>query len=130
MRTAITTAAVVALIATGAGSAAARQIETPAGPSAAGIHADGLRWQAKADWYLHHKDLVTSPNAQDVARGDYPGMQSGSVAHPRMQAARTVEIAGSGFDWADAAIGAGLATALLLSAAGASAMRRQHPAAR
>jgi hypothetical protein len=39
-------------------------------------------------------------------------------------------ITDGGFDWADAGIGAGLATALLLSAAGASAIRRQHPAVR
>ena len=35
--------------------------------------------------------------------------------------------ADSGFDWAAAAIGAGLAAALLLTAAGLAAVRRQHP---
>jgi hypothetical protein len=39
-------------------------------------------------------------------------------------------ITDGGFDWADAGISAGLATALLPSAAGASAIRRQHPAVR
>jgi hypothetical protein len=110
MRTAIATASVVALLAAGTGSAAARSIDP-------GIHAHGLRYKAEAAYYMHH---TSSPNAQDVARDVYPGMRP----------ARVVEVAASGFDWADAGIGAGLAAALLLSAAGASALRREHPVTR
>jgi hypothetical protein len=114
MRTTITTASLVALLATGAGSAAASPRVDP------GIHAQGLRYKAEAAYYLHH---TTSPNAQDVARGVYPGMRPA-------QPARTVAVARSGFDWGDAGIGAGLTAALLLSAAGAAAVLRQHPTPR
>ncbi len=112
MRTAITTASLIALLATGAGSAAASPRIDP------GVHAQGLRYKAEATYYVHH---TSSPNAQDVAHGVYPGM---SPAQP----AQTVEVAGSGFHWGDAGIGAGLTAVLLLSAAGAAALRRQHPA--
>jgi hypothetical protein len=44
---------------------------------------------------------------------------------------RVTRVADGGFDWSDAGIGAGLAAAVLLSAAGASTLRRQHsPATR
>ena len=116
MRTIVTTASVIALLATGAGSAAARPIDP-------GIHAQGLRDKAEALFYLHH----ASPDAQDVARGVYPGMQPVQAA---VRPTRPVEPAGSGFDWADAGIGAGFAVIVLVSAAGASALRRPHPATR
>ena len=60
--------------------------------------------------------------ARDVAA-------QGSLAP--VEIVRVTRVAGGGFDWVDAGIGAGLAAALRLSAAGASTLRRQHaPATR
>ena len=122
MRTTITTASVVAPLATGAGSASARAIDTPIARANPGIHAHVTSHKAEVPYSLHH----TSPDAQDVARGVYPGMQ---LVQAAVAPARPV-VADSGFDWADAGIGAGFAAVVLLSAAGASALRRPHPTAR
>jgi hypothetical protein len=138
MRAIITTATVVALLAAGAGSAASaprthrQDLRSPdavdaatradaakqplrgppTAPSAAGTHADALRYQAEAAYYRHHRN---------VAPGSKPAPAT---------AVHVTRLTDGGFDWADAGIGAGLAAALLLSAAGASALRRQHPATR
>ena len=80
----ITTLSVTALLAVGAGPAAARPADMPPGHS--------------------------------------PYSSPAPVAH----VAHT-QIADDGIDWTDVGIGAGLAAALLLSAAGVTAVRRQPP---
>jgi hypothetical protein len=157
MRATITTATVVALLATGAGSAAARPADTPtARPADApttridadamrGIHVDGLRYQAQAAYYRHHGNATLaskpapapkpgqdyrSPDARDAAagRGTFNSPKVIVVKSQPQPAVHVTHLTDGGFDWADGAIGAGLAAALLLSAAGASALRRKHPA--
>jgi hypothetical protein len=157
MRAIITTGTVVALLATGAGTAAARPADMPPSHETGvqrasigagamrGIHADGLRLQAEAAAYRHDRDVafatrrsrggvprqdLRSPDARDAAAGRRTGHgPQVVVVRQHAQPVRVTRLADSGFGWADAGIGAGLATALLLSAAGASALRRQHPAA-
>jgi hypothetical protein len=109
MRSTLTTASVVALLATGAGSAAARPIDPTDGARARPMQPTAS--QAVRD----HEHGVARPSRSAVA-----------AYAPSVHVTRLTD----GFDWADAGIGAGLAAALLLSAAGASALRRQHPASR
>jgi hypothetical protein len=97
---------VVALIALGAGPAAAQSDVSPARADAA-IHAQAMRAQGQ---HYNGRDLVTESSTTPAPV---------RIVH--------VTSAGSGFDWADAGIGAGLAAALLLTAAGVSTIRRQHP---
>jgi|tagenome__1003787_1003787.scaffolds.fasta_scaffold20961196_3 hypothetical protein len=115
MRTTLTTASVVVLLATGAGSAAARPIDLTDGAAA----------------------RPTQPTASQALRDREHGIDQ--PAGPAVPASRqpapapivhVTRLIDGGFDWADAGIGAGLTAALLLSAAGASALRRQHPVAR
>jgi hypothetical protein len=157
MRATITTGTVVALLATSAGTAAARPADMPPShatdvPSASidagamrGIDADGLRLQAEAAAYRRDRDValatrpsraalprqdLRSPDTRDAAAGRRAGHgPQVVVVGQRPQRVRVTRLADGGFGWTDAGIGAGLATALLLSAAGASALRRQHPAA-
>ncbi|HEX4690549.1 MAG TPA: hypothetical protein VH276_07640 [Solirubrobacteraceae bacterium] len=98
MRTTLTTACVAALLAAGAGSAVAAPGE-PEARSDAAIHAQAMRAQG-----VHQMQLAKAP----------------------VQIARQPLIEG-GFEWADAGIGAAFAAALLLSAAGVSAVRRHSP---
>jgi len=111
MRATLTSISVVALLAGSAGSAAAR----PAMPIArtdAALHAQAMRSQG-----LHYAQL----------RRDVSTVVSPSEPAPvRVVRAPLVD---GGFEWADAGIGAGLAAALLLSAAGVSAVRRHPPMA-
>ena len=99
MRATLTTACVAALLAAGAGSAAARP-DVPEAQTEAAIHAQAMRAQG-----VHQMQLAKAPTVQ-IAR------------QPLIE---------GGFEWADAGIGAGFAAALLLSAAGVSAVRRHSP---
>jgi hypothetical protein len=99
MRATLTTACVAALLAAGAGSAAAAPGQSEARSDAA-IHAQAMRAQG-----VHQMQLAKAP-VVEVAR------------QPLIE---------GGFEWADAGIGAGFAVALLLSAAGVSAVRRRSP---
>jgi hypothetical protein len=120
MRLTLTAISVAALLAIGAGSAAARpadvpipgndapppaQTDVPTARSDAAQHAQAIRSLG-----LHHRHLTS------VASSTKP------APAPTVQVTRVDD----GFDWADAGIGAGVATALLLvSAAGVAAVRRQ-----
>jgi hypothetical protein len=110
MRATLTTLSAVALLAAGAGSAAARPADMPLHRSDAASHAQALRTQS-----LNYHHLG----------GDRP-----TVASPVQPApapiVRVTRTADGGFGWADAGIGAGVAAALLLGAAGVSGVRRQH----
>jgi hypothetical protein len=99
MRATLTTACVAALLAAGAGSAVAAPGE-PEARSDAAIHAQAMRAQG-----VHRMQLAKAPVVQ-IAR------------QPLIE---------GGFEWADAGIGAAFAAALLLSAAGVSAVRRHSP---
>jgi hypothetical protein len=105
MRATLTTAAVVALLAAGAGPAFARP-EPTTGRADAAIHAAAVRVQG-----LHQEQLA----AVAASRPPAPA-----------PVVRVSRVADGGFDWIDAGIGAGLVAALLLSAAGVSTLRRQH----
>jgi hypothetical protein len=108
MRATITTASVVALLAASAGSAAARP-DIPSARTDAALHARAMRGQGAHYTQLRrHQVTVASP-----------GTPAATV--------RVAPLADGGFQWADAGIGAGFAAALLLSAAGVSAVRRHPP---
>ena len=108
MRATLTAISAVALLAATAGPAAARPADMP------------LR-QGPAP--LHRAVVVPSRGVQHR----YLGSDATAVPAPA-QTAPTVRVttADNGVNWADIGIGAGLACALLLSAAGVSAARR-HP---
>ena len=110
MRATLTTICAAALLAAGAGSAAARPADMPVHRSDAARHAQALRTQSVN---YHHLG------------GDRPTVASPAQPAPA-PIVRVIRAADGGFDWADAGIGAGLSAALLLSAAGVSALRRQH----
>jgi hypothetical protein len=112
MRATFTAISVAALLAAGAGSAAARPIDMPLAGSAAAQQTEATPRVA-----VQHHDLCTDATAVPTTHPSTPAR----VVH----VARTRE-AGDGIDWTDVGIGAGLAVALLLSAAGVSAVRR-HP---
>jgi hypothetical protein len=138
MRATLTTISAVALLAAGAGPAAART-DLPTARGDATLHAQAVHEQRL------QRRLTT------VARPDNPTARSGAALHAqavreqRLQRRLTTAasageaapapivrvirapVTDGGFDWADAGIGAGLAAALLLSAAGVSAVRRQPP---
>ena len=120
MRATLTTISVAALLAAGAGSAAARpadvpipgndapppaQTDVPTARTDAAQHAQAIRSLG-----LHNRHLT------GVASSTTPA--PAPIVH--------VTRVDDGFDWADAGIGAGVATGLLLlSAAGLAAIRRQ-----
>jgi len=120
MRATLTTISVAALLAVGAGSAAARpadvpiprndapppaQTDVPTAGTDAAQHAQSIRSLG-----LHNRHLAS------VATSTKPA--PAPIVH--------VTRVDDGFDWADAGIGAGVATGLLLlSAAGLAAVRRQ-----
>ena len=119
MRTTLTAISVAALLAAGAGSAAARPADVPIPRSDAALQAqadiptartDALQHaQAMRSLALNNRHAIVAPSAQPAPA-------------PTVHVTRVDD----GFDWADAGIGAGVATALLLlSAAGMAAMRRQ-----
>ena len=111
MRSALTTITAAALLATSAGPAAAR-LDAPLSASHATPHATATGVQGRQYRHLGGDVVaVATPNEFSAA--------------PIVRVA-TPPAADSGFAWADAGIGAGLAAALLLSAAAASAIRRQR----
>ena len=123
MRTALTTISVAALLAAGAGSAAARPADVPIPRSDAAVPAQADIPTARSDaaqharamrsLALHNRHAIVTPSAQPAPA---------PIVH--------VTRVDDGFDWADAGIGAGVATGLLLlSAAGLAAVRRQPRAA-
>ena len=119
MRTTLTAVSVAALLAAGAGPAAARPADVPIAPSDATPPAHGDIPTARTDaaqharamhsLALHNRHAIVAPSAQPTPA-------------PTVHVTRVDD----GFDWADAGIGAGVATALLLlSAAAVVAVRRQ-----
>jgi hypothetical protein len=111
MRSTLTTITAAALLATSAGPAAAR-LDAPLSASHAAHHATATGVQGRQFRYLG-RDLVAVASPSERAPA------------PIVRVA-TPPAADSGFAWADAGIGAGLAAALLLSAAAASAIRRHR----
>ena len=126
MRSTLTTISVAALIAAGAGSAAAHPADMPSPGSDAALRAQADVPTARSDAAQHAQAMHTlglhSRNVTGVATSTKP------APSPVVRVTRVND----GFDWADAGIGAGVATALLLlSAAGIAAIRRQpRPASR
>ena len=108
MRATLTTLTAAALLAAGAGSAAARPADLPVAHSDAARHAQAVRTQP-----VNHLG------------GDRPTVASPAQPAPApiVRVARA-PLADGGFDWADAGIGAGLSAALLLGAAGVAVIRR------
>ena len=106
MRATLTTASVVALLAAGAGPAAARPDTVPTARADAAIHAQAMRSPGPPRRATRGRRRFARPEPAPIVR--------------------VTRVADGGFDWADAGIGAGLAAALLLSAAGVSTLRRQH----
>jgi hypothetical protein len=128
MRATLTTIAVAGLLAAGADTAAARP-DVQTGRADAATHAAAMRAQGR-----HNQHLAAQPASNASAQG-LRDEQLAAVAASREPApapiVRVTRLADGGFDLADAGIGAGLAVALLLSAAGVSTLRRQHaPATR
>ena len=114
MRSTLTTISVVALLATGASSAAARPADVPVRQGRATTHQPApvtVHTVGQQHRYLG-SDARLVPSALDST--------------PTVHVA-TTRIADGGVNWADVAIGAGLAAALLLSAAGLWAARREPP---
>jgi hypothetical protein len=104
MRATLITISVLALLAVGAGPASARPGPSTGAGDAAN-HAQSMRALGH-----HYQRLAAAAPAESAPA---------SVV-------RVTRVADGGFDWADAAIGAGLAAALLLTAGGVSTVRRQH----
>lgn len=120
MRATLTTISVVALLAAGAGSAAARPADVPIAPSDATLTAQADVPTARSDAALHAQAMrslsLHNRHLASVASSTKPA--PAPIVH--------VTRVDDGFDWADAGIGAGVATALLLlSAATVAAVRRQ-----
>jgi hypothetical protein len=124
MRATITAFSVVALLAAGAGSAAAHPADMPSPGSDAALQAQADIPTARTDAVLHARAM----RSQGLHDDRLTGVASSTKPAP----APTVRVtrADDGFHWADAGIGAGVATALLLlSAAAVAALRRQPRAA-
>lgn len=123
MRATLTTVSVVALLAVGAGPAAARP-DIPTGRADAAMHAQIMRAQGR---HLQHLAALAASDAPAQSLHDE---QLPAVAASRDPApapiVRVTSVADGGFDWADAGIGAAVAAALLLSAAGVLTLRRQY----
>jgi hypothetical protein len=117
-------AVTVALLATAASPALARPAAFP--PPAHPVH-------------LEATTVATASPCSEVCSGGYIGTPQQlaaaaafNAAHPRPSQATTVRVVthSNGFDWGDAAIGAGVAIVLILIAVGGvrvSANRRAHP---
>lgn len=117
MRFTLTTMSVVALLAVGASSAVARPADMQIGHSHAIRQPVSVSGSVPSVGQLHRyigsdARLVRSP--------------LGSTPAPAVHVA-TTRVADRGINWADVGIGAGLAAALLLLAAGVWAARREHP---
>ena len=124
MRSTLTTISVAALLAAGAGSASAHPADMPSPGSDAALRAQADVPTARSDAAQHAQAMHTlglhSRNVTGVATSTKP------APSPIVRVTRVDQ----GFDWADAGIGAGVATGLLLlSAAGIAAIRRQPRAA-
>ena len=120
MRTTLTALSVAALLAAGAGSAAARPADVPIPRSDAPLPAQTEVPTARSDAAQHAQSIrslgLQNRHLASVATSTKPA--PAPIVH--------VTRVDDGFDWADAGIGAGVATALLLlSAAGVAAVRRQ-----
>ena len=120
MRTTLTAISVAALLAVGAGSAAARPADVPVASSDAALPAQTDVPTARTDAAQHAQAIrslaLHNRHLASVASSTKPA--PAPIVH--------VTRVDAGFDWADAGIGAGVATALLLlSAAGVAAIRRQ-----
>jgi hypothetical protein len=112
MRSALTSLTLVALFAAMAGSAAARPVDQPFVPRATPAH---------------HAAVAPGLGAQHRIIGSDATNASAPVESPAPVVRVTAPAADGGIDWAGVGIGAGLAAALLLSAAAMSAMRRHPP---
>jgi hypothetical protein len=123
MRATLTTVSVVALLAAGAGTASARP-DPPTGRADAAVHAQAMRVQGRH--YQHLATLAASDAPAQGLRDEQRAAVAASSKPAPASIVRVTRVADGGFDWADAGIGAGLAAALLLSAAGVSTLRRQH----
>jgi hypothetical protein len=123
MRATLSTVAVVALLAAGAGAGgASARTDTATGRADAARRAAAMRAQGLHD--------ARRPAAQSLHDERLAAVASSREPSPA-PSVRVTRVADGGFDWADAGIGAGLTAALLLSAAGVSTLRRQHtPATR
>jgi hypothetical protein len=111
MHSTITTITTIAALAAGAGPVAAR-LDAPLSSPAANHQTAAAGVNGRQYRHLGGDVVaVAKPNAFSRA--------------PIVRVA-TPPAADNGFSWGDAGIGAGLAAALLLSAAAASAIRRQH----
>ena len=120
MRTTLTALSVAALLAAGAGSAAARPADVPIPRSDAPLPAQTDGPTGRSDAAQHAQSIrslgLQNRHLASVATSTKPA--PAPIVH--------VTRVDDGFDWADAGIGAGVATALLLlSAAGVAAVRRQ-----
>jgi hypothetical protein len=120
MRTTVITISVAALLAAGAGSAAAHPADMPSPGSDAALQAQADVPTARTDAALHAQAMRSQgPHYRHVT-------SVASTTKPAPDPTVRVTRVDDGFDWADAGIGAGVATALLLlSAAGVAAVRRQ-----
>jgi hypothetical protein len=124
MRSTLTAISVAALLAAGAGSAAARPADVPIAPSDATPPAQADIPTARTD-AAQHAQAMRSQGLHDRHLTSVASSTKPAPA-PTVRVTRVDD----GFDWADAGIGAGVATALLLlSAAGVAAIRRQPQAA-
>ena len=126
MRPTLTAISVAALLAAGAGSAAARPADVPIGRSDAAPQAQADVPTARSDAAQHAQAMRSlGLRSRDVT---VTGVATSTKPAPS-PIVRVTRV-NDGFDWADAGIGAGVATALLLlSAAGLAAIRRQPRAA-
>jgi len=124
MRPTLTAISVAALLAAGAGSAAARPADVPIPRSDAPLPAQTDVPTARTD-AAQHAQAMRSQGLHDRHLTSVASSTKPAPA-PTVRVTRVDD----GFDWADAGIGAGVATALLLlSAAGVAAIRRQPQAA-
>jgi hypothetical protein len=111
MRSTLTTSIVAAALLLGSAGPAAARPGSPSDRIDAATMRSMVRHQRQLDRELTHPASPGKPAP--------------------VQIVRVARVTGGGFVWADAGIGAGLAAALLLSAAGVATLRRQHaPATR
>jgi hypothetical protein len=127
MRATLTTVSAVALLAAGAGSAAARPAEMPlAGTTSPPRQVDTAR--APRGPHLSASQIDAANHALAIRSLHRLDRGAATVAPPAQPAAvpivRVTRVVGGGFDWGDAGIGAGLTAVLLLGAAGVASVRR------
>jgi hypothetical protein len=91
-----------------------------AGPTPAGIKADGLRWQAMADFYKH----LQSPTPAGI-KADGLRWQAIARAYGVHTVTTPSRSSGSGFDFGAAGIGALAALGLAVLASGLMVMARR-----